>query len=270
MILASLAALTLAAAAPAEPVRVILVGDSTMQPRTGYGVQLCARFAPNVTCLNRARGGTSTKSYRAAGFWDEAMKIAADGAVKKTYVLIQLGTNDGSSLPARHTELPEYKANLAAFVDEARKAGATPVLITPLTDRVFKAGQLQANFAPWAGLAREVAHEKNAPLIDLFADSAAAVQKMGLREANTLAPAPLPEAGLAAEAAGNTWFAPRAPMPDPNAPKPATPPPPAAPGFDHVHLGAKGGVLFSGMVAEGLKRQVPDLAAYVADQPVAN
>jgi hypothetical protein len=55
------AALTLAGAAghaadmpapaPAKPIRVILVGDSTMAPHNGYGDALCARFTMEVTCV---------------------------------------------------------------------------------------------------------------------------------------------------------------------------------------------------------------------------
>jgi hypothetical protein len=57
------AAMLLSSPAPAqtrEPVRVILVGDSTMQAGTGYGGALCARFSPEVTCVNRGLGGRST------------------------------------------------------------------------------------------------------------------------------------------------------------------------------------------------------------------
>ena len=58
-------------AAPALPDRVILVGDSTMASTTGYGDALCARFTPETSCLNLARGGRSSESFRAEGRWDE-------------------------------------------------------------------------------------------------------------------------------------------------------------------------------------------------------
>ena len=50
--------------------RLILVGDSTMAPRSGYGNALCARFQ-QVACINLARGGRSSKSFRAEGLWDD-------------------------------------------------------------------------------------------------------------------------------------------------------------------------------------------------------
>ena len=57
----------LAALAAPETPRVILVGAPTMATRTGYGDALCGLFLWQVECLNLARGGRSTKSFRAGG-----------------------------------------------------------------------------------------------------------------------------------------------------------------------------------------------------------
>ena len=168
--LLSTAALAQTAPAAREPVRVILVGDSTMQAGGGYGAALCARFAPDVTCINRGLGGRSTKSYRAEGAWDQVLNLVRNGeGFRRTYVFIQLGHNDFSARPERHTEMPQYKANMSRFVAEARAAGAVPVLITPVTDRRFKDGKLLPGMAPWAQLTAQVAREKAVPLIDLYA-----------------------------------------------------------------------------------------------------
>ena len=60
------AALALAGSACAQqaPIRVILVGDSTMATHSGYGDALCARFTPDVNCIPRAsaRKAVGTKS----------------------------------------------------------------------------------------------------------------------------------------------------------------------------------------------------------------
>ena len=124
--------------------------DLLMQAASGYGGALCARFRPEVKCDNLGRGGASSKSYRTIGAWDTAVKTFSEPGFKETYVLIQLGTNDGSDRPERHTELPEFKANIATFVDEVRAAGATPVLITVLTDRNFREGKLGSGYKRWA------------------------------------------------------------------------------------------------------------------------
>lgn len=251
-------------APPTEPAMVILVGDSTMQARTGYGTQLCKRFGPPATCDNRSRGGTSTKSYRDIGSWDAAMKVVDDNKDKKTWVLIQLGHNDGSSLPARHTELPEYKANLARFVDEVRAHGATPVLISPVTDRWFKDGKPKGGMRPWATRTEEVAKEKGVAFVDLFEISLAYIGKIGITESDTLAPAPPPPSVVEASKTGTSggWPVPK-PAVDPAAPPAPAPTTPAPPGFDFVHIGAKGAPVFAGMVADELKKVAPELGRYV-------
>jgi ribosomal protein L34E len=38
-----------------RPLEIILVGDSTMAPNSGYGNALCERFLKEVTCLNLAK-----------------------------------------------------------------------------------------------------------------------------------------------------------------------------------------------------------------------
>ena len=68
--------------------RLILVGDSTMAPRSGYGNALCARLQ-QVACLNLARGGRSSMSFRAEGLWSSVMALLNEGTSRqKTLVLI--------------------------------------------------------------------------------------------------------------------------------------------------------------------------------------
>src|SRR6202034_150612 len=119
------------------PVRIILVGDSTMAVKSGWGPGFCADVVPQLTCLNMAKGGRSTSSYRAEGSWTQVMEqLKRNSQFAATYVLIQFGHNDQPGKPGRSTDLAtEFIPNLAAYVADARAAGATPVLITPLTRR---------------------------------------------------------------------------------------------------------------------------------------
>ena len=54
--------LTLAACATAQPLRIILVGDSTVAPGNGWGPGFCALLTPEVTCINFAKKGRSFQS----------------------------------------------------------------------------------------------------------------------------------------------------------------------------------------------------------------
>jgi lysophospholipase L1-like esterase len=252
---AALAALALCgsaqAAEPARaPIRVILVGDSTMATKSGYGDALCARFAPDVSCINLARGGRSTSSFRAEGRWDEVQRLLKDGgAFRATYVLVQFGHNDQPGKPGRSTDfVTEFPANMARYAAETRALGGVPVLVTPLTRRTFKGQYLHNDLAPWAEATRKAAEREHAALLDLNADSYAAVQAMGQLEADTLAMAP-PPAVVAAPA-------------DPNKIEPAGA---AKSAFDRTHVGAKGSALFATMVEREMVRALPETAAYFAD-----
>lgn len=219
-------------------VRVILVGDSTMATRTGYGDALCKRFLPAVDCVNLARGGRSSKSFRVEGLWDHVLTLLkAPDAPRATHVLIQFGHNDQPGKAERTTDLAtEFPVNIARYVDEARAAGATPVLVTPLTRRSFKDGVLQNDLRPWADATLRIAKEKAVAVIDLNAKSYAAVAAMGTVEADTLAEEPPPKGEL---------------------------PPGVKSRFDHTHLGEKGAALFSKLMAQEIVQAVPGLAAYL-------
>ena len=125
----------------ADPVRLLLVGDSTIARVTGYGDALCARFDDAATCVNLARGGRSSKSYRDEGLWGDVLERLREPGFATTYVLIQFGHNDQPGKPGRSTTLPEFTANLQRYVREARERGAIPVLVTPLTRRGFRSGR---------------------------------------------------------------------------------------------------------------------------------
>jgi lysophospholipase L1-like esterase len=253
----SLAALALvlaagtSAAAPLAPIRVILVGDSTMASRSGYGDALCERFTADVTCVNLARGGRSSSSFRAEGRWDEVQKMLREGSqFSANYVLVQFGHNDQPGKAPRSTDLvTQFPANMARYAAEARELGGVPVLVTPLTRRSFKGDYLRDDLAPWAAATRKVAANEHVALLDLNADSAAAVQAMGQAEADTLAVAPPPARVDALPG-------------DPNKVEPQGA---AKSAFDRTHVGKKGAELFARMVAGELAHAVPAVKAYLKE-----
>jgi lysophospholipase L1-like esterase len=254
------AALLLAAttvhAADRRPIRVILVGDSTMATKSGYGDAFCARFAPSVSCINLARGGRSSGSFRAEGRWDEVQRLLNDGAAfRATYVLVQFGHNDQPGKPGRSTDfVTEFPVNMARYAQEARALGGVPVLVTPLTRRTFHGPYLHNDLAPWADATRKAAARQHAVLLDLNADSHAAVQAMGQAEADTLAVAP-PPAAIADTALDPNKL-------DANKLEPQGP---AKSAFDRTHVGPKGAALFATMVEREMVHALPETRAYFND-----
>ena len=230
------AAKPLAAADEAERPALLLVGDSTLAPRTGYGDALCARLSPAWACLNLARGGRSTKSYREEGSWQRVLaRLQTRQSAAPHVVLIQFGHNDQPGKPGRSTDLAtEFPVNLARYVAEVRAAGGLAVLGTPLTRRSFKGDVLQDDLGPWAEAARRVAREQAVPLVDTHAASHARVQALGEAVADTLAQAAKPAPGQPGAGGSN--------------------------GYDRTHVGARGACVFAALAAPLLAKAVPDLA----------
>lgn len=254
---AALALLPFAAAAqsasaeapkPISPSKVILVGDSTTAVVGGWGPSFCAYHVTSfAACVNLARGGRSSGSYRAEGSWGVALGEMRTPGYRDVWVLIQFGHNDQPGKPGRSTDLAtEFPANLSRYVDEARAAGAVPILVTPLTRRIFNGGKLDNDLAPWAEATRRVAREKGVPLIDLNAESAAAVQAMGSDAADRFAQLP-------------PGSAPTGQAPVTPASAEITELPMAVPrlSFDYTHLGREGADYFAAMVTRELAAAVP-------------
>lgn len=236
----------------ADPVsRVILVGDSTMATKSGYGDALCARFNPDVDCINLARGGRSSASFRAEGLWNRVQELLTQSAKVGTpvYVLIQFGHNDQPGKPGRSTDLvTEFPVNMTRYVDEVKQAGGVPVLVTPLTRRSFRDGVLENNLKPWADAIEKVAQQTHTMLLPLNAESYAAVQAMGEAEADTLAVAPPPP-----KVDVNTLL-------DPNKSEPQGA---AKSAFDRTHVGVKGAAYFASMVERQLRVHVPNISRFL-------
>ena len=219
-------------------VRVVLVGDSTVAPKSGWGDAFGKLLGPGVECVNLALGGRSSKSYRDEGHWQKVLNA------KPGWVLIQFGHNDQPGKgPQRETDAKTtFRENLARYIAEARAIGAKPVLVTSLTRRTFNAqGQMDPGhlapviegqtalspdlLADYVQGTKAVAAEQKVPLIDLNARSIEQVNQLG------------PVAALELDAQSQD---------------------PAKP--DKTHLSPKGAVATAKLVAQEIRQNVPELA----------
>ncbi|WP_343650617.1 rhamnogalacturonan acetylesterase [Stenotrophomonas sp.] len=251
---------------PPTPIRaskIVLVGDSTTAVQGGWGPRFCADHVTSfAACLNLARGGRSTYNYRAEGSWALVEAEIRTPGYAATWVLIQFGHNDQPGKPGRSTDLQhEFPDNLRRYVQQVRAAGATPVLLTPLTRRQFVDGVLVDDLAPWADSVRTVARELQVPLVDLHARSRALVQALGPVPAMQLAQAPASQAQVASALDGTTVGASPAAVGATAAAQNAALEPmgQAKRAFDYTHLGADGAAVFASLVATELAREVPAL-----------
>jgi lysophospholipase L1-like esterase len=167
------AALAIAADGPV----IVLVGDSTVNDEGGWGPGFRAAL-PQAAVVNLAKNGRSSKSFRDEGLWAPALTAQAG------YILIQFGHNDQPGKgPDRETDpATTYRANLAGYIEDARGAGAKPVLVTSIVRRNFTPdGRIARDgLVPYVEATRAVSAAQHVPLIDLYA--------LTLRQAEELGP----------------------------------------------------------------------------------
>ena len=116
-----------------------------------------------------------------------------------------------------------------------RAAGIKPILVTALTRRYFEAdGKIHSDLVAHAETMKRVAAEMKVPLIDLHQDSIAWLDRIGEKEANTLAITKKDDDGKTI--------------------------------FDKTHLDWKGSYVFGRIVEVDMGKAVPALAKYLRQQ----
>jgi lysophospholipase L1-like esterase len=164
-----------------NPITVYLVGDSTMtdqmmEPWAAWGQMLPRFFVPPVVIANYAECGETTASFIGEHRWAKLLSEIHAG----DYVLIQFGIND------QRMPVDRFKQYFIQFIQDTRKHGATPVLVTSQNLKKLDAnGKAVQTLRGFPDAMREAAKEQNVALIDLNAMS------MTLYE--TLGPAKLPK-----------------------------------------------------------------------------
>jgi pectinesterase len=212
----------------ARPLRLVLVGDSTVAERTGWGRAFRLFCGPGIECVNLAANGRSSKSYIDEGRWAAALGLKAD------YYLIQFGHNDEPGKgPDRETDpATTYRQFLSRYIADARGIGARPVLVTSLSRRTFKDGKLYSTLTAYVAAVRAIAAEQQVPVIDLHARSAALIGEMGESAWAELSP----RDGTGA--------------------------------VDRTHLNGRGALLIAPLVAADLRSAVPELREHIRSSPL--
>ncbi len=152
-----------------------LAGDSTVtdqpadrpcEPETnysGWGQMLPYYLQEGVAVANHAYSGLTTETFRELGFYGIIENCRKPG----DYLFLQFGHND-----QKHKHLRArggYRDNLARYIEENRRAGLYPVLVTPLARNTWHEDGsgyhdlLEAN----AAVCLELGKEMDVPVLDL-------------------------------------------------------------------------------------------------------
>ena len=189
-----------------------LIGDSTVRNGTlgdgsnlnqwGWGAPIVAYFnAEKINVVNRAFGGTSSRTFYSGFFWQNLRPQIKRG----DFVILQFGANDNGgatgkgALKGVGAETEEITRDrkpetvhtfgwyLEQFVKETRAQGATPIIcsLTPrknwTTDGHFRRDN--TTHAAWAA---EVAKSTGAPFVDLYELIARKYESLGSERVDAL------------------------------------------------------------------------------------
>lgn len=218
--LVPLAEISIAGQPPKAPVRIVLVGDSTVTEDAGWGAGFRKLLGEGAEVVNMAAGGRSSRSFIDEGRWRDAL------AKRGQYYLIQFGHNDEPGKgPERETDPnTTFRSYMTRYVEEVRAIGAQPVLVTSLVRRHYNEdGTIRTTQTPYVEAVRAVAKERHVPLVDLHAISLSD-----------------------AEHAGDDVWADLSPRD-------------ASGQVDRTHLNAKGSDVVARLVADALRAAVPEL-----------
>lgn len=148
---------------------IFLIGDSTVEdnrpPFRGWGWALPCFTAPGVEVANHAVSGRSARSFSAEGRFEPVRAAMQPGDL----LLIQFGHNDEKDTEELHTD-PEgsFRDFLSLYCDAAIEKGALPVLISPVSRRVFmNSSFLLYTHGEYPSAMRRLAAERGIPYCDL-------------------------------------------------------------------------------------------------------
>jgi len=152
------------------------LGDGTNMGQWGWGATLPYYFdTQKINVVNRAFGGTSSRSFYDGFFWKNLQPQIKKG----DFVIMQFGANDNgaASIPgvgdetrdSNGTTLHSFGWYMTQFVKETRAQGATPIIasLTPRKTWNADSTRLVGDRVKHAGWAAQVAKATDTPFVDL-------------------------------------------------------------------------------------------------------
>jgi len=210
-------------------IRIILIGDSTVTDKSGWGEGFSRFLTDKAVCINKARNGRSSKSFIKEGLWSQALALKGD------YYLIQFGHNDEPNKGERTTEPnTTYREFMSQYIDQARAMGVKPIFVTSLVRRQWdksEKSKINSSLVPYVETVKAVAKEMNVPIIDLHSSSKKLCEQLGKEKCWEFSP-----------------------IKDNNE-------------YDNTHLNSKGSLIFGRLVTEGLIQAAPELKECLRSEP---
>lgn len=192
---------------PANPAlpTLWLIGDSTVRNGTigdgsnmnqwGWGAPIVLDFDPaKINVVNRAFGGTSSRSFYSGFFWQNLKPQIKKG----DFVIMQFGANDNGAKGALKGIGAETQENggatvhtfgwyLEQFVKETRVQGATPIICSLTPRKKWTAdGHFQRDNTTHVAWAAAIAKTNDVPFVDLYELIARKYESLGREKVDSI------------------------------------------------------------------------------------
>lgn len=164
--------------------KIIWIGDSTVAfnradtfPQTGMGQEFNRYCKQEIAVLDFAQNGASTKSFYNGGWFAPALAAMEEG----DFLFIQFGHNDEKPDEERRTEpYTTYQEWLLRYINIAREHGVHPVLITPLSRRLFREdGTIESSHGEYPEAMTALGRQEGVPVIPLTEKSRLLYEQTG-------------------------------------------------------------------------------------------
>jgi len=216
---------------------LFIAGDSTVtdQPRepwSSWAQALPRFFAPGIAVSDNAWSGLTLASFEGQHRLEKILSQLKKG----DYVLVQFGHNDQKDKGKDAGPYTSYKANLRKYITAIREKGGNPVLVTPMERRRWDGNTPKPTLSDFATAVRQIGWEQSVPVIDLNAMSLKLYEALG----------PEGSKSLFVYAPANTYPGQKDAL------------------HDDTHHNVFGGYELARCIVEGIKANVPELAAHLA------
>ncbi len=168
-----------------DAITVFLAGNSTVvdqaeEPYAAWGQMFPAFFEPKkVVVANYAESGETASGFMSARRLEKILTQMKKG----DYLFIEFAHNDQKQKGEGVGAFTTYKRDISFYVNEARKKGGNPVLVTSMNRRNFdSSGKVVMTLGDYPAAMRLVAKELHVPLIDLNEMSKTLYEAWGKKE----------------------------------------------------------------------------------------
>jgi len=178
------------------------LGDGSNMQQWGWGAPIVAHFdLTKINVVNRAFGGTSSRSFYTGFFWQNLRPQIRKG----DFVLLQFGANDNGgasgigALRGTGTEtesvdragktevVHSFGWYVQQFVKETREQGGTPIVLSLTPRKAWTSdGHFRRDNTTHAAWAAEAAKQANAPFVDLYELIARKYEMLGPEKVDSL------------------------------------------------------------------------------------